>query len=165
MEFKNRITRDKALCGKNVLVDTIHFKGPVDVTDPGYDRDVWCRINDLQVEEGDYDCIAVLADEGLWGICVKRIGIYLDGKIPRRRAMKYVGNIGVDAGLAGFFMNKPDFTDEEWIRFCDEMISDGCAWTIDDGFFSESGYGDGSYDLYGHYNENGVLDALELVFI
>ena len=76
------------------------------------------------------------------------IGIYLDGVIPCQKEMKEIGSIGVDAGLAGFFHNKPDYTDDEWAAFCDR-VSHGDAWLIKDGFYSTSGYGDGCYGVYG----------------
>ena len=67
------------------------------------------------------------------------IGIYLDGVIPCQKEMKKIGDIGVDAGLAGFFHNKPDYTDDEWAAFCDR-VRHGDAWLIKEGFYSSSGY-------------------------
>ena len=34
-----------------------HFGPYVDITDPGYDKDTWCRMNDIKIVEGDYTCI------------------------------------------------------------------------------------------------------------
>ena len=76
--------------------------------------------------------------------------------------MEEIGSIGVDAGLAGFFMNKPDYTDEQWTEFC-ESIRDGDAWIKDEGFFSSSGNGDGCYGVYA-YKQNGEITALEIRF-
>ena len=91
------------------------------------------------------------------------IGIYLDGKIPERRSMREIGEIGVDAGLAGFFENKPDYNDDEWGEFCD-AIMEGNAWMIDCGVFSSSGWGDGCYGVYAHKTK-GEIDALEIRFL
>lgn len=86
-------------------------------TDPCYNRDVWCRMTDVKIRNGVYTCIAWhhknkgTFDNGepycydVIGI----IGIYLDGVIPCQKEMKKIGDIGVDAGLAGFFHNKPDY--------------------------------------------------------
>ena len=76
--------------------------------------------------------------------------------------MEEIGSIGVDAGLAGFFMNKPDYTDEQWTEFC-ESIREGDAWIKDEGFFSSSGNGDGCYGVYA-YKQNGEITALEIRF-
>lgn len=34
------------------------FPSHVDITDPCYKRDVWCRMNDVPIREGLYTCIA-----------------------------------------------------------------------------------------------------------
>lgn len=91
------------------------------------------------------------------------IGIYLDGVIPCQKEMKEIGSIGVDAGLAGFFHNKPDYTDDEWTAFCDR-VRHGDAWLIKDGFYSSSGYGDGCYGVYA-YEQGGEITAIEIRFL
>ena len=124
------------------------FGSKIDVTDPCYDRDVWCRMNDVQIEPGEYECyIDLLSDEetGGWGERVAAIGIRKDESDSYRP----IGSIGVDAGLAGFFNHKPDFTDDEWVSFCDALGGfKKQAWFYADGFFSNSGYGDGGYNVY-----------------
>lgn len=37
------------------LIGRKHFEGVVDITDPCYDKDVWCRMN-AEVKSGTYDC-------------------------------------------------------------------------------------------------------------
>lgn len=150
-------------------IGTKHFGGIVDITDPCYDKDVWCRMT-AEVKEGEYSCIIWNhTEKDMWGgkeiktTMVGVVGIYLDGIIPPQRSMEYIGDIGVDAGLAGFFMNKPDYNDEEWSDFCDS-IREGNAWIKDEGFFSSSGYGDGGYPVYA-YKHNGEIIALEIRFI
>ena len=96
-------------------------------------------------------------------LLVGAIGIYRNGDIPRQKDMEEIGSIGVDAGLAGFFHNKPDYSDEEWGRFCDR-VRNGDAWLIEDGFYSSSGYGDGCYGVYA-YKQDGAITALELRFL
>lgn len=105
------------------LIGKKYFKGKVEVTDPCYDKDVWCRMTTDDVKAGNYNCIIWRGNSRI-GI----IGIYLDGKIPSQKTMEKIGTIGVDAGLAGFFMNKPDYSDKEWCEFCDS-IKRGDAWT------------------------------------
>lgn len=140
-------------------VGTIELGNEVDITDPCYDKDVWCRMT-TNCEPGLYKGYVEVVDEGDWGKRVATVSIFKGDKIWGIEEMELIGNIGVDAGLAGFFNNKPDFTDEEWSDFCDEL-SEGEAWNLHNGIFSESGFGDGSYDVYANEERN----AFTIVFI
>lgn len=142
------------------------FNGSVDITDPCYDKDIWCRKNDVKISEGKYQCVTwIYRKRGKHpDRRVSIIGIYLSGYIPSQNDMEYIGEIGVDAGLAGFFNNKPDYTDAEWSKFCDKLC-DGDAWLTEEGFWSSSGYGDGCYPVYAAKNQQGVINALEIRFI
>ena len=138
---------------------------------PCYNRDVWCRMTDVKIRNGVYTCIAWHhKDKGTFDngepYCydvIGIIGIYLDGVIPCQKDMKEIGSIGVDAGLAGFFHNKPDYTDDEWAAFCDR-VRHGDAWLIKEGFYSSSGYGDGCYGVYA-YEQGGEITAIEIRFL
>lgn len=150
-------------------IGTKYFEGVIDITDPCYDKDVWCRMN-ATVKAGEYDCYIwrhtdklELDGEEYKDVRVGVIGIYLNGIIPPQRAMEDIGSIGVDAGLAGFFMNKPDYNEDEWDDICN-LIHKGDAWIIDEGFFSESGWGDGCYGVYA-YKRNNEIVALEIRFV
>lgn len=144
------------------------------ITDPCYDSKVWCRMNDVPIVPGNYTCVVYFSDEGEWGWRVAKIGIYRDSKVREEMAFEHIchpiGSIGVDAGLAGIFQDKPDFTDEQWSDFCND-IRDGDAWLVSGrdmrGFFSRSGYGDGGYDVYAHSSSGmcSLYDGLEIVFI
>lgn len=152
-------------------IGTMDFHGSVDITDPCYNRDVWCRMTDVKIRKGVYTCIAWHhKDKGTFDngepYCydvIGIIGIYLDGVIPCQKDMKEIGSIGVDAGLAGFFHNKPDYTDDEWAAFCDR-VRHGDAWLIKEGFYSSSGYGDGCYGVYA-YEQGGEITAIEIRFL
>ncbi len=146
------------------LIGKKHFGGVVDITDPCYDRDVWCRTT-ATVKDGMYDCCTwEQSYECTWVeyTLVAAIGIYLDGIIPQSEEMEQIASIGVDAGLAGFFINKPDYTAEQWNAFCDSL-GKGDAWIKDEGFFSHTGHGDGCYGVYAK-KTNGVITALEIRF-
>lgn len=39
-------------------IGTMDFHGSVDITDPCYNRDVWCRMTDVKIRNGVYTCIA-----------------------------------------------------------------------------------------------------------
>ena len=145
---------------------------PVTVTDPGYDDDVWCKIDNVKLKPGVYNCIAwkgryYYTDENGKRHSYQRVfccGIYLDGVgIPNREKMEEIGFIGVDAGLAGFFQDKPNYTDEQWQSLCNEMY-DKDALIVDEGFFTSSGYGDGEYPVFAYKNGAGEIAALEINF-
>lgn len=85
-------------------IGAMDFHGSVDITDPCYNRDVWCRMNDVKIHDGSYTCIAwYQTDKGEYDgkpysyKVVGILGIYLDGIIPCQKEMKEIGSIGVDA--------------------------------------------------------------------
>ena len=90
-------------------IGVMDFHGSVDITDPCYDKDVWCRMNDVKISDGEYTCnVWHHTDKGTYKdgtpysyILVGAIGIYRNGDIPRQKDMEKIGSIGVDAGLAG----------------------------------------------------------------
>lgn len=155
---------------KKSKIGTKHFDGVIDITDPCYNKDVWCRMDNVHIKSGEYDCI-IWDQENEYELNGKKntynivgiIGIYLDGIVPLQDSMKRIGFVGVDAGLAGFFQNKPDFTDEQWADFCNQTRK-GEAWITDLGFFSFSGGGDGEYDVFA-YKVNEDIVALEIRFV
>lgn len=148
------------------------FGDTVDITDPCYSKDVWCRLNNVRIVPGTYEARANTKDEGECGVRVARLGIYKSPKIYRtdRRTWTAIGDIGVDAGLAGIFAHKADFTDDEWVDFCN-TIKEGFAWAFDDpavkGFCSTSGFGDGCYDVIGHPSAENpdIFDGIEIRFL
>ena len=155
------------MANKTIIGKKFFQKGTISVTDPCYDSFTWCRIDNLPIKEGTYVCSVVEEDKGEWG---KRVtSIWLEPDIGNltlaRNAYKRIGAIGVDAGLAGFFQNKPDYNDDEWAAFCDNMKPEENAWIVEEGFYSSSGYGDGSYPVYGVKNNRGEYIALMIKFI
>lgn len=38
-------------------IGTMDFHGSVDITDPCYNKGVWCRMNDIKIKEGIYTCM------------------------------------------------------------------------------------------------------------
>lgn len=39
------------------VVGSMTIGDSVDITDPCYNRDVWCRLNDVSVTPGNYACV------------------------------------------------------------------------------------------------------------
>ena len=139
--------------------------GSVDVTDPCYDADIWCRVK-VDVKPGIYTgYVYTDTEDGRNGI----IGIKMvHGTTPTDDNMTDFGFIGVDSGLAGFFPNKPDYSDAEWQEICnkmaeiDEKYPKRYYYTFDDGFCSSSGYGDGNYPVRVHKNSRKEITAIEI---
>lgn len=155
---------------KSIRVGREYFAGVVNVTDPCYDRDTPGRMN-VVVKEGVYDCRVwhqKLCNEidGKVQKVVDRIGIYLNGFIPPQANGKEIGIISVDSGLAGFFVDKPDYTDDEWSEFCHSIFSsrgNKDVWTKNGWFFSSTGFGDGYYPVCAYKQDDEVV-AIEIAF-
>lgn len=152
-------------------INNFHFDGTIEmtenieVTDPCYDKDVWCRLNVKNCVPGTYQCYNNFdPDERriMQSMIIHQdfVEDFLNTK------EKEIGSIGVDAGLAGFFKNKPNFSDEAWQKFCLNVM-----WKVGNfysekeskGYFTESGYGDGVYPVYAHVKNNKVF-ALRIDF-
>jgi hypothetical protein len=130
------------------------WDGLVDITDPCYDRDTWCRINGVKVRRGTYNAVYYLGDNGrITKTAIIHTSLFNSKEIPdiKKYDYEYVGDIGVDAGLAGFFIApKPDYTNEEWQQICEELNTNGNAVSLNSqGFFTSSGWGDGMYKVWG----------------
>lgn len=139
--------------------------GKVDITDPCYDRDVWCRINQKQIKPGKYECYALKYEKenriAACGIRIKDYPEYFDDDLEP------IGEIGVDAGMAGFFPQKPDYDHDAWMSLCENEFN-GEYPTIclyKDGFCTSSGYGDGCYTVYALKDQQGEIIALEIHFL
>lgn len=134
------------MVGKLNITDDI-----IDVTDPCYDADVWCRTR-KPIIPGMYDCYVGMSKKNrVYTLIILSENYSLDDDFD----VEEVGEIGVDAGMAGFFQNKPDYSDEQWKKTCDYCYPGYGReqfWLVDEstpllckGFFSQSGDGDGVY--------------------
>lgn len=146
-------------------------KGEVTLTDPGYDKNTWCAAT-LKVRPGTYDCFAYTGKDPDWGkrVWINQI-VLRDSNVFGNNTKKWEcvsTSIGVDAGLAGFFADKPDFNQEEWEALCSWMGNrDEFIKTFDngtDGFWTSSGVGDGCYEAYALRNADGEIIAVEIRF-
>lgn len=142
----------------------IEFKeNKIDVTDPCYDSDVWCR-KQVFITPGKYIYTVKLEQEQNCEI-VSQLKIQLKNAKSGVRSLREVGTIGVDAGLAGFFEDKPDYNDEDWKKVVDMILAcEGPAVLKTDkespfgcnGIVVSSGYGDGVYrvlEIIGAYGK------------
>lgn len=170
-------------------ITTITLKEKADITDPCYNRDTWCRINDIPVKPGDYICNAkrVFID----GAYLDEENVihypeeYSDSRIAEISIIQkdykgtldweFIENIGVDAGLAGFFRS-PYSPPDDWHGFCNKLEEVDKLHSYEDClhgiygsggvncFFSSSGFGDGGYSVYG-VKDGDKYVGLRIVFI
>lgn len=159
----------------NEYIGTIKITdGLIDATDPCYDHDTRSyRVDNIKICNGDYKCYAVYDKRE--PSRVARCRIVLDDEETIRKVekgmswRKYSPDVGVDSGIAGFFVNKPDF-DDEWYDFCNNLDNNGYKLIYENnkknscGFCTESGYGDGLYDVWAIRNSKRKITALEIRF-
>lgn len=148
-----------------IELGTITLSERAVVSDPGYDRTVWCMNNNVQVKSGEYLSFAIKSDEDKFGdrvaciICI-RSQSFTDLKKALRKNWSVVDTtIGVDSGQAGIFDNSvyPEGTDVGEFGEPDTFYGECCEITLGDqscgrlkngkGIVSSSGFGDGSYEL------------------
>lgn len=136
--------------------------GKVSVSDPGYDDNVWCRLDNIEVKKGKYYGFAFeTKDLAGWGKRVIALQIvhedYYNENTPfyaddNKVHWDKIDDIGVDAGLASFFKTgtKPNYDSDKWMDLCDSEFSNRNYGFIekDSVIWSSSGIGDGCYPVY-----------------
>lgn len=160
----------------NEYIGTIKITdGLIDATDPCYDHDTRSyRVDNIKICNGDYKCYAVYDKRETNRVARCRIVLDDEETIQKvEKGMswrKYSPDVGVDSGIAGFFVNKPDFDDDEWYDFCNNLDNNGYKLIYENnkknscGFCTESGYGDGLYDVWAIRNSKRKITALEIRF-
>lgn len=155
---------------RKVYKGTITFtKDVIDVTDPCYDKDVWCR-STLPIKPGEYEWQAV-EGTGIYGTRIHSLSIFQKGAILRSKRGKTVTYIGVDAGLAGFFEDKPDYNDKAWHAICDALSNKSVIVAEKEnpfkcvGICSDSGYGDGEYAVVKLHDVKGHWVGYRIIYI
>lgn len=147
----------------------------LDITDPCYDEDVWCRTS-VPVVPGQYTTEVWYYDddEGYRDIRALLIyrsdSLYAKGDIDERALSlrsEYIDDIGVDSGTAGIYVNKPNYDDKTWRAIADYFYGRENAFsnkfyiaTTQDnptqciGVTVSTG-GDGGFPLYSMLDEGG----------
>lgn len=159
-----------------------HFKvksGKINVTDPCYSLDVWCR-GEVEVENGDWAAQVEYIDCGDWGCRVKSLSCWnIDICSNRLQREVAVFEVGVDSGQAGFFdfdaypEHGASFTDGGdgfYAECCSKTNSNESAGIVrvngePIGVVATSGFGDGGYQATLLRNEQGNVEEIELIFI
>lgn len=149
---------------------TICLGDKVDIADPGSKKDVWCRKNDIKIVPGEWVCryhtkMTWGDDEEVSLSMIYHKGIHKQA--PKIKDFRRVGwRIGTDTGLAGYFVDKPDYDDDDWQRFVDETYANGeFAWIKGNWFYTRTGGYDGGFDAYIITDDEGRATALMLRFL
>lgn len=145
------------------------------VTDPCYKRGTWCQAIIEGCASGTWRGKAFTDDFGPWGRRVHCLAIVLDGSAQGRLSRsKHPTVAGVDSGQLGMFDESlyPEGEPGEYGdtttfygRACEATEEGAGAGRLDEGFVSSAGFGDGAYPIYVTRREDGVVVAVEVVFI
>jgi hypothetical protein len=157
-------------------------------SDPCYSLDTWCMGIVENVKNGTWLASIETSDEGDWGVRIATLEVrhndFKDTNLKFVDELPFTG--GVDSGQFGFFdkefyrndesakdLPKYDFSsdfDKEsgdiWYRACCDLTLAKEQWgVLPNGVVSSSGYGDGSYGVFGEKNAEGEYVAFKVVFI
>ena len=161
--------------------------GVIVCSDPCYEIPTWCQGIVENVKKGTW--IADTESVNSFGDRISKLRVCHESEFSLRGEWEMLDfTAGVDSGQFGFFdkdsyrndeiakgLEKYDFGDmfpqtkesgEDWYRACCKLTLSEENWgTIPNGVVSSSGYGDGSYDVWGCKDSNGEYIAFEIVFI
>lgn len=152
--------------------------GTIQVTDPCYDEDVWCRVELKNALPGWYDATVGYAQDG----CISSLTVTHQGGYSNYPLNTPEHSIGVDAALAGFYSHKPNIDkQEDWQKLVDQLYGPG--WETRgpvvkvhihadreknfglSGITVNSGYGDGAYPVYVAKNSANQIVRARIRFI
>ena len=155
-------------------------------SDPCYEIPTWCQGIIKNVKNGEWEAEVETSNEGSWGerIAVLKVN-HVNAKLSG--GFKLLNfDAGVDSGQFGFFdrdfyrndeiakdLPKHDFGDDydvnegdSWYRaVCDLTLAEESWGVLSGGVVSTSGFGDGSYNVYGCKDESGEYVAFYVEFI
>lgn len=179
----------KTCCYEKVGEITFYSK-TIEAGDPGIESDYGLT---LKIVPGTYECFIKMKnvknpDGKSCHQRVSRIMIKLKGDTETEkklgdtytsRSYRQIGVIPVDAGLAGFFQNRPGYYDEKKYEKCiintmypeiktnPSKTNHWAQYAIGNecGFFSNTGFGDGCYPVYAIRNEKRKITACEIRFL
>lgn len=168
--------------------------GKIVCSDPCYNTDVWCMGIVDNVENGTWYADVEKRDMDEWGeriavlwIANKKeltINPKLAWEVLDEKPLKFTGC--VDSGQFGFFdfvdyrndenakdLKKYDFGEnydresgDQWYRACSDLTLADESWgVLPNGVVSSSGFGDGSYDVFGYKDAYDKYVAFAVVFI
>lgn len=172
--------------------------GLVDITDPCYNEDMWCALFGYNIKPGKYNCYVNIGNfPSKVKYNADDIEVRIYGKVPNytytlqdRRIIDLIiehidqtdspsptlldgwelvsNQIGVDAGMCGFYNHKPNFYADDWSNFWQNLkdyphLKNITCDIKPYGITVSSGFGDGCYEVY-KVVRNGEIVALRLKF-
>ena len=165
------------MCRKYQKVGQMEFGNKVDISDPCYERDGESNVIDYGIESGTYGCYIKFGKEEYGEeYRIAEIAIIKKGyeNLCSDYGWIFVDIIGVDSGLCGFFNHKKEYSNSDWTDFCHRLeeanekggFEESGEYFInfDNGFFSNTGWGDGSYETYKYTLEDKVV-GLKVIFM
>ncbi|USG65016.1 tetratricopeptide repeat protein [Brevibacillus ruminantium] len=154
--------------------------GTLLVSDPCYERDIWCQGVVENAARGKWTAVVEKLDMGDWGDRCSALMVYHESLLEfghiTWEPCSFV--IGVDSGQAGVFDESVYRNDESVIgptefmpedkwysSCCDQTLGELGAGLINGGAVSSSGLGDGAYEAFVCQNQDGVIVAVKIVFL
>ena len=151
------------------------------VSDPCYERGIWCAGELENVLPGRWSASVATADMGDWGVRVTQLAIQHTDALNRHLLNRHVAmfDVAVDSGQAGFFdvahfhdqsvveekTSWPHEDDYWYNQCCKVTLSPSQSGIIPFGVVSSSGFGDGIYTCYYYTDQAGKVVAAEIVFL
>jgi len=150
---------------ETIELGTIQVDGELHISDPCYRTNIWCAEN-VKLKPGTYHCFADIYDCGDWGTRIGKLYIKHESVKTYSKedflVLELVSFVGVDSGQCGIFdkeyyekyhnreTKEGDSLNTFWYdKVCKITLEKPMAGTVDGkGVVSESGYGDGSYDVW-----------------
>lgn len=166
---------------KNIFLGTFNVaSGRLMVSDPCYERDVWCMGIIQNVMNGEWDASIEVDKVPDWGERVHRL--YATHTAYPADVMGEWSEadfqVGVDSGQAGIFdealypqgdTGEYGDLDTFYGRACaathDEKDQNKHGGVIKEGVVSSTGFGDGSYTCRVYRDQNGVCTVVSITFI
>ena len=156
-------------------MEKIILGNKVIVSDPCYEVGIWCQKELSNVLPGVWEVDVRKANVGNYSIIAELIARHVG--YPACEISEFEsGRIAVDSGQCGFFdadyykRHQPDNDynnlDSWYRRICGITLSSKRWGTVDDkGVVSDTGHGDGLYDLYISKNPDGEIVGMRVEFI
>ena len=154
---------------KAIDIGTIELSDKVFISDPCYNTDTWCTVRICNVIPGTYHCKIRMT-----GNCVKElIAVHESAlQLKSRITWEYAGSAGVDSGQMSIVdydhfdkLNEVEKTKDNWYdKVCKITLKDNAGIADKHSAVCSSGYGDGSYPVYGNWIKD-KLRAIKVVFI
>lgn len=168
---------------RNEMVGEIELDDVVSISDPCYDRNVWCRTTLKHVKTGNWFVYACIDTLNAWGkrCYILELSHESTKAFCEKQWIKY-GEVGVDSGTMSVFNDRyyrrinGSIEDFESDQNAKEIFLEQCYQLADKyvgvfnvdgkavGVVCSSGVGDGIYPLYVHLDEFAQYDAIKISF-